>query len=82
MGDTVDTVVLVIVCHRIFVKCFSVMACAKAPGGPRRVRAFRTTTGLLKWFPTAGETVEMNIDIRAEAVHGDETKVASKVARI
>ena len=39
-------------------------------------------TDLLEWFPTARETIEMNIDIRAEAVHGDQTKVAAKVTRI
>ena len=47
---------------------------AQAPGGSR--------DKLLERLSTARETIEMDIDIRAKAVHRDKTKVATKVSRI
>ena len=48
-------------------------------GSPRTTVQVPMKQGLRERLPAARETVEVDVDVRAETVHGDETQVSTKV---
>lgn len=35
-----------------------------------------------KWFAIARESIEMDVDVRPETIHGDQSQIATKIASI